>query len=48
MKELQHILNAYQIAKEENRQVALATVVKVEGSAYRRPGAECWFVWEVY
>ncbi|MCS5489477.1 XdhC family protein [Algoriphagus limi] len=39
MKELQQILTAYQFAKEENRQVALATVVKVEGSAYRRPGA---------
>lgn len=39
MKELQQILGAYEFAKTENKQVALATVVKVVGSAYRRPGA---------
>lgn len=39
MKELQLILQAYELAIEEQKNVALATVVKVEGSAYRRPGA---------
>ncbi|WP_297337371.1 XdhC/CoxI family protein [Algoriphagus sp.] len=39
MKELLQIIQAYQSCKAENLPVALATVVKVEGSAYRRPGA---------
>jgi xanthine dehydrogenase accessory factor len=39
MKELQLILQAYDIAKSETKKVALATVVQVDGSAYRRPGA---------
>ncbi|MFN3996383.1 XdhC family protein [Algoriphagus sp.] len=39
MKELQQIIQAYEVCKLENQQVALATVVKVDGSAYRRPGA---------
>jgi len=39
MKELQQIIQAYEICKSDNQQVALATVVKVDGSAYRRPGA---------
>jgi xanthine dehydrogenase accessory factor len=39
MKELSQILLAYQNAKDENLAVALATVVMVNGSAYRRPGA---------
>lgn len=39
MKELQLIIQAYEFAKSESQQVALATVVKVDGSAYRRPGA---------
>ncbi|GAA0877213.1 XdhC family protein [Algoriphagus jejuensis] len=39
MKELQLIIQAYDQAKSENQKVALATVVKVDGSAYRRPGA---------
>ncbi len=39
MKELQQIIQAYEVCKTENQPVALATVVKVDGSAYRRPGA---------
>ncbi|TDQ11050.1 XdhC family protein [Pedobacter metabolipauper] len=39
MKEIADILKAYQKAEKENKRAALATVVKVEGSSYRRPGA---------
>jgi xanthine dehydrogenase accessory factor len=39
MKELQQIIQAYEVSKTENLPVALATVVQVDGSAYRRPGA---------
>ena len=39
MKELQQIIQAYQKCKTRNQRAALATVVKVDGSAYRRPGA---------
>ncbi len=39
MKEIREILQAYHIAKAEGRKAALATVVHVEGSSYRRPGA---------
>jgi xanthine/CO dehydrogenase XdhC/CoxF family maturation factor len=39
MKEIADILIAYQKAVKENKKTALATVVKVEGSSYRRPGA---------
>jgi len=39
MKELNDIVQAYDKAVIQNKQVALATVVKVEGSSYRRPGA---------
>lgn len=39
MKEIADILKAYQKATKENKKTALATVVKVEGSSYRRPGA---------
>lgn len=39
MKEIVAILGAYQKAVAENKKSALATVVKVEGSSYRRPGA---------
>jgi xanthine/CO dehydrogenase XdhC/CoxF family maturation factor len=39
MKDLQQILLAYQNCKVRNQKAALATVVKVDGSAYRRPGA---------
>src|SRR5260370_19895448 len=37
--ERQSIIEAYWRASEENVRAALATVVRVEGSAYRRPGA---------
>src|SRR5207245_5167009 len=39
MTETQSIIEAYRRAAMENVQAALATVVRVEGSAYRRPGA---------
>lgn len=39
MKEFQQIIAAYGICQEQNQKAALATVVKVDGSAYRRPGA---------
>lgn len=39
MKELNDIIFAYDKAVLQNKQTALATVVKVEGSSYRRPGA---------
>jgi xanthine dehydrogenase accessory factor len=39
MKELQQIIEAYTQSKSNGQKVALATVVKVDGSAYRRPGA---------
>lgn len=39
MNELQAILDAYEKARARARRMALATVVSVEGSAYRRPGA---------
>ena len=39
MKELNDIIQAYDKALIQNKQTALATVVKVEGSSYRRPGA---------
>ncbi len=39
MKELQSIIAAYEKSKSQNQKTALATVVKVDGSAYRRPGA---------
>lgn len=39
MKEINDILIGYERAKSLNQQVALATVVKVDGSSYRRPGA---------
>jgi len=39
MKELKDIIAAYDDAKKEGKQSALATVVHLEGSAYRRPGA---------
>ena len=39
MKELNDIIHAYDKAVLQNKQTALATVVKVEGSSYRRPGA---------
>lgn len=39
MKEIADILIAYQKAVKANKKTALATVVKVVGSSYRRPGA---------
>jgi xanthine dehydrogenase accessory factor len=39
MKEINEILKAYSQAKSEGKKTALATVVKVEGSSYRQPGA---------
>ncbi|PBJ08222.1 XdhC family protein [Flavobacterium sp. ACN6] len=39
MKEINQILKAYSKAKLSGKKTALATVVKVEGSSYRQPGA---------
>jgi len=39
MKELQDIVKAFDIANKAGKQTALATVVHVEGSSYRRAGA---------
>ncbi|RZS97587.1 XdhC family protein [Cecembia calidifontis] len=39
MKELHQIIQAYNTSVSSNKKTALATVVKVDGSAYRRPGA---------
>lgn len=38
-KEIKNILDAYNVAQQQGRQTALATLVHVEGSSYRRPGA---------
>lgn len=39
MKEIRDIIKAFDEAKKAGKQTALATVVHVEGSSYRRPGA---------
>jgi xanthine dehydrogenase accessory factor len=39
MKEIQAIIQAYEAAQQQGKQTALATVVHVQGSSYRRPGA---------
>ncbi len=39
MKEIKEIIKAYDAAQTEGKQTALATVVHLQGSAYRRPGA---------
>ena len=39
MKEIRDILKAFDQAQQDGKQTALATVVHVEGSSYRRPGA---------
>src|SRR5579863_3220899 len=39
MKEIRDIIRAFDMAQREGKQSALATVVHVEGSSYRRPGA---------
>src|SRR5580658_2243079 len=39
MKEIRDIVRAFDMAQSEGKRSALATVVHVEGSSYRRPGA---------
>ncbi len=39
MKEISDIIRAFEEARQEGKQTALATVVHVDGSSYRRPGA---------
>jgi xanthine dehydrogenase accessory factor len=39
MKEIAAIIEAWEVERAAGREAVLATVVKVEGSAYRRPGA---------
>ena len=39
MKELREIIRAYEDAVKQTKRCALATVVNLDGSAYRRPGA---------
>jgi xanthine dehydrogenase accessory factor len=39
MKEIKDIISAYDAAVNAGKKTALATVVRVEGSSYRRPGA---------
>lgn len=39
MKDVNCLVNAYHEATAQNKKTALATVVHVEGSSYRRPGA---------
>lgn len=39
MKEIKEIIKAFDAAVQSGEQVALATVVRVDGSSYRRPGA---------
>lgn len=39
MKEIQAIIRAYDEAQQQGKQTALATVVHVQGSSYRQPGA---------
>lgn len=39
MKEILDIIEAYEAATQQGKQAALATVVHIEGSSYRQPGA---------
>jgi len=39
MQEIEQIVHAFKIAKKQGKKAALATVVHVTGSSYRRPGA---------
>ena len=39
MKEIKEIIKAFDQAQSQGKQTALATVVQVEGSSYRSPGA---------
>src|ERR1700733_4529342 len=43
MKELKDISNLYHRSKEAGKQTVMASVVKISGSAYRRPGAHMLF-----
>ncbi|WP_342646000.1 XdhC/CoxI family protein [Mucilaginibacter sp. CSA2-8R] len=43
MKELEDIVKAFDVAQQAGKQTALATVVQVEGSSYRRAGARMLF-----
>ena len=44
MNELQAIVDAYEVARRDGKPAVLATVVAVEGSTYRRPGARMLLV----
>jgi len=39
MKEINNIITSYDEARLEGKQTVMATVVHLEGSSYRRPGA---------
>jgi xanthine/CO dehydrogenase XdhC/CoxF family maturation factor len=39
MREISHLINAFEEAKQKQMKTALVTVVYVDGSSYRRPGA---------
>src|SRR6185312_13507731 len=39
MKEIREIINAYEAANKAGKKTALAAVVHINGSSYRRPGA---------
>ncbi|MCF8318229.1 MAG: XdhC family protein, partial [Haliscomenobacter sp.] len=39
MKEIREIINAYNKARKNEKRLALATLVHLNGSSYRRPGA---------
>ena len=39
MKEIRDIIQAYDLAQQQGKRTALATLVHAEGSSYRRPGA---------
>ena len=39
MKEIRDVIKAYAEAEQQGKQTALATVVHVDGSSFRRPGA---------
>lgn len=39
MREINHLIKAFEEAKQKQMQTALATVVHVDGSSYRRAGA---------
>jgi xanthine/CO dehydrogenase XdhC/CoxF family maturation factor len=39
MKEIKDIIRSFDEAQQQGKQTALATVVHLDGSSYRRPGA---------